>query len=162
MSLPFITVTAYDPTGYEQVKVEIRPGDMLEYKRDGFIGHQTGVLLDISAKKKPLMIQPTDREGKACGSPIHRDIYGISHAYRDGALLGVPAPFEGKVLHFDAGVPGKMNGWVTVLREGFSRKVEFNDHSPGWPSRTLIVGETVRCEMRSHPGYRHPIWFILA
>lgn len=161
-SLPSLTVTTSDPTGYEMVKVEIRPGDTLEYKRDGFRGHATGILLQINPRKKPLKIQPLDRDGKPSGSPLHRSHYGIAHAYRDGALLGVPEPFEGKVLHYDAGIPGQKNGWVTVLREGFSRKVEFNNHSPGWPSRDLTVGETVRCEMRSHPGYRHPLWFIVA
>ncbi len=160
-SLPSILVHTYDPTGYERVQFEICPGDVLEYKRNGFRGFRKGTVLEIVSKKKPLKIQPVDRDGSPSGPPIYRNTGGIVHAWRAGGLLGVPDPFDGKVLQYADGDQNRFNGWLSVERGGGRRNVEFNNHSPGWPPRSLRVGEIVRCEMRPAEGYPMPVWFVI-
>ena len=156
----FINVHVYEPCGYVPTVIEVRVGDRVAYKLDGRRGSSVGVVARIGSGKRDVSVR-SDADPSRLFAMHHSRIF---RAWRDGGLLGVPAPFVGEVLRFEAPTfDGKHHrqGEVEVSRPGCSRVLFLNSYSPGWPARSLTPGVGVRCEMREAEGYPLPIWFVV-
>ncbi len=147
---------AYDFTGFEQVQIELRAGDVVEWKRNGYRGMATCRVVGFANGK--LHLQPIDRVTREdCGRQI-AVLPWVSRAWRDGRIVGLPEAFTSVVTDYMF-VPADGWGEVTVARPGH-RDVFTNSNGPGWPRRPLKVGDQVRVSARQLPGEQSAAWFI--
>lgn len=154
--LASLTVHAYEPDGYQQTTIEIRVGDRVQYHPSGRRGSAVGMITRLAPGAHGMCVQP-----ESGGRVLSMSPGCLTRAWRNGVLLGVPAPFVGEVLRYDpAGEARRSQGEVEVARPGCARPLFLNSCAPGWPARPLSVGEQVRCEMKETPGYPAPTWFV--
>ncbi len=150
------TVRAFDVNGNDCVNVEVRAGDMVKYKRNGRAGVLDCRVLGFeTGAKRPLRLQPVDREGHAVGRAIATRTW-VESVWRDGKRVPLPAPFVSVVKSYE--VDGKW-ALITVDRPGF-RDIAFNNLSPAWTNHPYSAGDRVLVEARQLAGDLHVTWFI--
>jgi hypothetical protein len=134
-------VYVYDWFGNDRVAIDLDPGDVVQYKRNGRVGFCTATFRGEQNGRGVFEFKD--------GSVVRLNAYrSIIHAFRNGEMLGKPKdPVRCVTIEEVEAPSAKWIGHISA-RDSLGRECYWNGRCDGWPSVLPDVGEKWTVEVR--------------